>query len=233
MLVLGIDTATDQVGCALGDQDGVLASFRVRAPRRHAETLAPALRFVLDQAGTSLDKVAVVAVDVGPGLFTGLRVGFATGTTIASTLDVPMVGVTSLDLLAHAARLTDRVVAAAVDARRGEVFHALYRPVPGGVQQVTPPAVGRPEQLASEVLATGDECLVVGDGALRHRAAFADLDRTVVAGPELAHPSAAVLVGLAHARAVREEFVAPRELAPLYLRAPDAQRHWEQREGTR
>jgi tRNA threonylcarbamoyladenosine biosynthesis protein TsaB len=232
VLILAIDTATDQVGCALGDQDGVLAAHQVRAPRRHAESLAPAIRFLTGQAGVSLEKVGAVAVDVGPGLFTGLRVGFATATTIAAALDVPMVGVTSLDLLAHAAHLTDRLVAAAVDARRGEVFHALYRPVPGGVQRVTEPRVGRPDDLAAELLATGDECLIVGDGARRHWAAFADLDRALDGGPELAYPSAAILVRLAHARAMREEFVAPRELAPLYMRAPDVQRHWEQREGT-
>ena len=229
MLILGIDTATDQVGCALGDHEGVLAQQHLRVARRHAEALAPQIRSVCAQAEVSLAKVGAVAVDVGPGLFTGLRVGFTTATTIASALEVPMVGLTSLDLLAHAAHLTDRLIAAAVDARRGEVFAALYRPVPGGVQQVAEPTVIRPEELASELVARGEECLLVGDGAVRHREVFADLDHVRFTGPDLAHPSAAVLVGLAHARAMREEFVAPRDLAPLYLRAPDAQKYREPR----
>jgi len=224
VLILGIDTATDQVGCALGDQEGVLAQQHLRAARRHAEALAPQIRSVCAQAEVPLAKVGAVAVDIGPGLFTGLRVGFTTAITIASALEVPMVGITSLDLLAHAAHLTDRLIAAAVDARRGEVFAALYRPVPGGVQQIMAPTVLRPEELASELLAQGDDCLLVGDGAVRHREVFAEADHLRFGGPDLAHPSAAVLVGLAHARAVREEFVAPRELAPLYLRAPDAQK---------
>jgi tRNA threonylcarbamoyladenosine biosynthesis protein TsaB len=229
VLILGIETATDQVGCALGDHDGVLAQVHLRAPRRHAEALAPQIRTICEQAGVTLDRVGAVAVDLGPGLFTGLRVGFATATTIASALDVPMVGATSLDLLAHAAHLTDRLLAAVVDARRGEVFAALYRPVPGGVQQVSPPTVVRPEELASELIAGAEECLLVGDGARRYREVFAEVDRARLGGPDLAHPSAAVLVALAHPRAVREEFVAPRELAPLYLRGPDVQKHWEQR----
>lgn len=225
MLILGIESATDQVGCALGDQDGVLAQQHLRVARRHAEALAPQIRSVCAQAEVPLAKVGAVAVDIGPGLFTGLRVGFTTAITIASALEVPMVGITSLDLLAHAAHLTDRLIAAAVDARRGEVFAALYRPVPGGVQQVSEPTVVRPGELASELMARGDDCLLVGDGAVRHRDAFAELDHVRFGGPELIHPSAAILVGLAHARAVREEFVAPRELAPLYLRAPDAQKY--------
>ncbi len=224
MLILGIETATDQVGCALGDHDGVLAQQHLRAARRHAETLAPQIHSMCAQAEVSLAKVGAVAVDIGPGLFTGLRVGFTTAITLASALEVPMVGITSLDLLAHAAHLTDRLIAATVDARRGEVFSALYLPVPGGVQQVTAPTVVRPEELASELLARGEDCLLVGDGALRHHDVFAEVDHAHQGGPALAHPSAAVLVGLAHARAVREEFVSPRELAPLYLREPDAQK---------
>ena len=229
MLILGIDTATDQVGCALGDHDGVMAQQHLRAPRRHAEALAPQIRSLCIQADVSLAKVGAVAVDIGPGLFTGLRVGFTTAITIASALDVPMVGIVSLDLLAHGAHLTDRLIAAAVDARRSEVFTALYRPVPGGVQRVTAPSVVRPEELASELMARGEECLLVGDGAVRYEEQFAEIDRARLAGPELAHPSAAVLVGLAHARAVREQFVAPRELAPLYRRGPDAQKNWAER----
>jgi tRNA threonylcarbamoyladenosine biosynthesis protein TsaB len=224
VLILGIDTATDQVSCALGDQDGVVAQQQLRAPRRHAEALAPQLASLSDQAGLPLAKVGAVAIDIGPGLFTGLRVGFTTAVTLATALEVPMIGITSLDLLAHAAHLTDRLVAATVDARRGEVFAALYRPVPGGVQQVTAPDVVRPDELASELEARNEECLLVGDGALRHRDVFASVDHARLGGPELAHPSAAVLVALAHPRAVREEFVAPHALAPLYLREPDAQR---------
>ncbi|HYF46464.1 MAG TPA: tRNA (adenosine(37)-N6)-threonylcarbamoyltransferase complex dimerization subunit type 1 TsaB, partial [Acidimicrobiales bacterium] len=192
---------------------------------RHAETLAPQIEALCRLADVPLAKVGAIAVDVGPGLFTGLRVGFTTAKTLASALEVPMIGFTSLDLLAHAAHLTDRLVVAAVDARRGEVFAALYRPVPGGVQQEAPPAVVRPDELASELQARNEECLLVGDGAVRHRDVFADVDHARLGGPELAHPSAAVLVGLAHPRALREEFVAPHELAPLYLREPDAQRH--------
>ncbi len=79
MIILGIETATQQVGCALGGAEGVFASFHAARGRRHAETLAPAIEFVCEQARVQLREVFVVAVDIGPGLFTGLRVGVATG----------------------------------------------------------------------------------------------------------------------------------------------------------
>ena len=93
MLILGIETATHQVGCAIGGHEGVLALFESARDRRHAETLVPAIQFVTKQARIELDEIGVVAVDVGPGLFTGLRVGIAAAKAIASALRVPMVGV--------------------------------------------------------------------------------------------------------------------------------------------
>ena len=226
MLILGIDTATDQVGCAIGGYEGVLAACRSARGRRHAESLAPAIRTVTEQAGVSLQDLRAIAVDVGPGLFTGLRVGLATGITMAQTLAIPMLGISSLDLLAWSVRFTDRLIAAVVDARRGEVFYALYRPVPGGVQRVAGPVVAPPDELLGELTARGDECLLVGEGAIRHADLFERLDRGVMAGLGNAHPSPTALVDLAHHRALREEFVAPHEIEPMYLRAPDAVANW-------
>lgn len=227
MLILGIESATAQVGCAIGTGDGVLAAARSARGRRHAESLAPQIQFVVEQAGVALGDVSVVAVDVGPGLYTGLRVGVTTAVVTAHALDVPVIGVMSLDLLAFPVRLTDRRIVAVIDARRGEVFHAAYRAVPGGVQRTTEPAVDPPAELQAEIVAGGEETLVVGDGALRHRELFAAVSEIEIADPGFAHPSASALVELAHARAVREEFVRPDQIAPLYLRQPDAVAHFD------
>src|SRR5699024_9651502 len=136
--------------------------------RRHAENLTPAIRFVCDQARVELADISCIAVDNGPGLFTGLRVGVASGKAIAQALRIPMITVSSLDLLAFPLRFGNRRIATVIDARRGEVFWALYQPVPGGVQRVSEPTVGSPDDLAAELLAIADETLLVGDGAIRY-----------------------------------------------------------------
>ena len=233
MIILGIETATQQVGCALGGAEGVFASFHAARGRRHAETLAPAIEFVCEQARIKLREVFVVAVDIGPGLFTGLRVGVATGKAIAHALRVPMIGLSSLDLLAFPVRHADRLIATVVDARRGEVFYALYRPVPGGVQRVSEARVGPPTELAAELMALGEDCLLVGDGARRYAEVFDDDRHVGIAQGVLDHPSAAALVELAHPRAIREEFVQPSELEPLYLRRSDAEINWERHPSAR
>jgi tRNA threonylcarbamoyladenosine biosynthesis protein TsaB len=229
VIVLGIETATQQVGCALGGHEGVLASFHATRGRRHAETLTPAIAFICEQAQVELREVGAVAVDVGPGLFTGLRVGVATAKALAQALRAPMIGLSSLDLLAYPQRGTRRLIAAVVDARRGEVFSAFYRKVPGGVQRVTEPTVARPEEVAADLEARGEDCLLVGDGAVRYAALFADVSRAEAASVGTAYPSAAALVELAQPRALREEFVQPWEVQPLYLRAADADPEWDRR----
>ncbi|CAN5545916.1 tRNA (adenosine(37)-N6)-threonylcarbamoyltransferase complex dimerization subunit type 1 TsaB [soil metagenome] len=230
MLILGIESATAQVGCAVGGHEGVLASSHSARGRRHAETLTPAIEFTCRQARVDLTEISVVAVDLGPGLFTGLRVGIATAKAVAHALRIPMIGVTSLDLLAFPVRYSNRLIVAAVDARRGELFSATYRQVPGGVQRLSEPRVGTPAELASELTATREECLLVGDGARRYADRFSVIDRAEIADQGLAHPTATSLVQLAHAHAMREDWVRPWELTPLYLRRPDAEINWAARD---
>lgn len=228
MLILGIETATEMVGVAIGGHEGVIGSFEVARGRRHAEITTPAIEFVCRQADIELDEISCIAVDVGPGLFTGMRVGLATAKALAQALRVPMIGISSLDLLAFPCRHTDRVIVPVIDARKGEVFWAMYRQVPGGVQQVTPPIVGPPDDLIADLQARGQEALCVGDGAKRYAEAIVEAHRCEVGPP--VHPSVGALVELAHSRALREEWVRPSEIEPVYLRAPDAQINWTTRE---
>jgi tRNA threonylcarbamoyladenosine biosynthesis protein TsaB len=230
VLILGIDTATVRVSCAIGGHEGVLASTLSARGKRHAESLTPAIDFIRRQARIELSEISVVAVDLGPGLFTGLRVGVAAAKAMAHALRVPMIGVPSLDLLAFPVRFSSRLVVAAIDARRGELFYAFYRQVPGGMQRLSEHCIGTADDLAGELLASGEECLLVGDGAIRYREVFDGLNKVEVVGAELAHPSASSLVMLAHAQALREQFVKPWDLTPMYLRKPDAEINWTTRE---
>lgn len=231
MLILGVTTATQQVGCAVGGHEGVLASAHSARGKRHAESLAPSIDFVRRQARIELNEISVVAIDIGPGLFTGLRVGIAAAKSMALALRVPMIGISSLDLLAWPVRHTSREIVAVIDARRGEVFHARYRPTPGGVQRISGPSVTAPRDLRADLEASDAEYLLVGDGALRYASEWSGLVRAELAEQYLAYPNAASLVQLAHARAIREDFVQPWELEPLYLRPPDAEINWVTRDG--
>jgi tRNA threonylcarbamoyladenosine biosynthesis protein TsaB len=227
VLILGVETATERVSVAVGGHEGVIGLFEVTKGRRHVETLVPAIEFMLAQAGILLEEISVRAVGVRPGRLFGMRVGLAAAKAIAQALRVPMIGISSLDLLAFPCRHADRVVVPVIDARRSEVFYAMYRQVPGGVQQVAEPTVGPVEELVADLLARSQDVLCVGDGALRYREEILDGYHCEFGGD--AHPSAGPLVQLAHARALREEWVNPRDIEPIYLRAPDATINWSTR----
>lgn len=229
MLILGIESAGSQVGCAIGGHEGVLASAHTGKGRQHAESLAPQIDFVRRQAGIEFSELGVVAVDIGPGLYTGLRVGISSATTIAHALGIPMIGVSSLDLLAFPARWTSRLIVTALDARRGELFTALFRKVPGGVQRIRDPQVNTPQELLAELMTIEEPTLLVGDGALRYQEIFSSIRRVEMAEQGLANPSARSLVQLAHAQALREEFVPSWDIKPIYLRQPDAEINWKTR----
>jgi tRNA threonylcarbamoyladenosine biosynthesis protein TsaB len=248
--LLAIETATDAVGVALLSPDGGTAERVHLGGRAHAELLAPAIAEVCAVSGCSVRELSVVAVDIGPGLFTGLRVGVATARGLAQALGIGVVGVTSLDVLGAAAHGSDgpearEPVAAVVDARRGEVFAASYRfdraaPTPAG-GPVDPASVrdDRREPLAPDALAAwladlaaeAGRVRVVGDGAVRYRTLLDENPRLDLrAAGDISVPPPDVLARLAFRRLSAGVAPAPpAEVLPDYRRPADARINWEQR----
>lgn len=216
-LVLAIESATSCVGCAIGTPDGVIASTYSARGRRHAESLAPQIEFVAGQSGVALGELEHIAVDVGPGLYTGLRVGITTARAMAHTLGITMVPVTSLDAIAHANRAGGEMIVA-IDARRGEVFHAVYSVDADGGLSGTDPAVGPAESIDA-----GVHRRVVGDGALVYADEFEERELHV---DRDASPSPLPDSILALAMTRLDRAVPPAEITPLYLRRPDAVANW-------
>jgi tRNA threonylcarbamoyladenosine biosynthesis protein TsaB len=230
VLILALDTSTSQVSVAIGDGGAVMGAVQLAGGRRHAEQLAPAIEYLRHECAVDLDHLAAIAVGIGPGLFTGLRVGVTTAKVMAQALRIPVVGVPSLDLVAYPLRHSPRTIVAVLDARRHEVFAARYQTVPGGVQRVSDYAVHAPVELVADLVADVAEfphgVLLAGDGVARFADEFAAIEHAEVAGPEFVAPSVAALVALATARAEREEFEQSADLRPMYLRQSDAEIAW-------
>ena len=229
MIVVGIETATPQTSVAIGSELEIIASISI-AGRARQESVTPALRELIDRSGVELGRIAGIAVGVGPGLFTGLRVGVETAKTLAQVLAVPIMGLTSLDTLAYTVRHTHKWIASVIDARRGEVFYSLYLALPGGVVRQTEHVVASPDRLVAELEAIQGEVLAVGNGAMLYRHELEELGQRVEVGAALtAHPSAGALVELAVPRFLREEHDRLFDIVPMYLRKSDAEIAWDQR----
>ncbi len=226
MLTLALDTATARVAVAVGRDGRVLAELTVDGARRHAEELAPAIAEVVRESGIGLDRIRFVSVGIGPGLFTGLRVGVTTARTLGQVLGVPVVGIPSLDLVAHPWRRTDRRIVALIDARRGEVFAARWTLVGDGLERHGDYTVEPPERIAAELRAAGSPVRLVGDGALAYAEVFDAVPGLQRLGPEAAYPDVAALVEIATARFERGEHEPPERVQPMYLRRSDAEINW-------
>jgi tRNA threonylcarbamoyladenosine biosynthesis protein TsaB len=232
--IVAIETATETVGVAVRTTDGMQAQFSLSGRRRHVESLVPAMEHLLAQVGIDAISIDAVAVDLGPGLFTGLRVGVSTAKALAQSLGIGIVGLSSLDILFEAAREVGHrgLVLSVVDARRGEVFAALREvgSEGGEAAEVFSPSLFSPGDLTSVLSALGGVPVVaVGDGAQR----YADVLRvargvTCVMGA-LSSPPASTLLSLASDRLAAGTVPdLPNVVVPIYMREADARINFAQ-----
>jgi tRNA threonylcarbamoyladenosine biosynthesis protein TsaB len=225
--MVAIETATETVGVAVRTATGVQATLTLTGRRRHVETLTPALEHLLAQLDLAPGDLGVVAVDIGPGLFTGLRVGVAAAKALAQALGVGIVGATSLDILTAGAAATGSrgLVLACVDARRGEVFAAVHDVDLAAVPTVRLAAgLFAPEGLAAALGGlAGAPVHAVGDGAVRYADVLQAVPGVECGAPALIFPPPVALLDIARARmASGEPPVEPATVVPLYMREADA-----------
>lgn len=219
MLIAAIDTSTIAVSVALADADGLVARFDAPRVRRHAETVLPALDAVLLLAGRNRREITHLCVDVGPGMFTGLRVGVTTAITLAMAFDLPVVSVGSLDVLAWRVALGGAhrgAVGTVLDARRKECFVQPFSVTPGEAPVALAPAIAATPGPAAEVLRNHGCALAIGDGPAAYPDQFADF--TVLA-PSYPDAATAAIVAL---RTI-DTATSADEVTLRYLREPDAE----------
>lgn len=221
MNILGIDTATAASAACVLRSDG--AAFEVEPPPErlaerpgHAAELLPALQRCVDDAGLGWDDLDAIAVGVGPGMFTGLRIGVATARALAGTTGAELRPVSSLAALAAGAEDSgDRPVLAAIDARRDELFAALH----DGATTLWEPFVAAPEAVAERISEQRIAPLAVGDGALRFRDVLEAAGAAVPDAGSRSH----VVRGLTICRLAATVAPVPVEaVLPDYIRLPDA-----------
>ncbi|MDD5475095.1 MAG: tRNA (adenosine(37)-N6)-threonylcarbamoyltransferase complex dimerization subunit type 1 TsaB [Syntrophales bacterium] len=219
MITLAIDTSSRALSLALLEGNKVVVEFFKDTGNQHGAALLPAIKDVLFHARLKVSDIDLFACTVGPGSFTGVRVGIATASGLAMASSKPVVGVSSLKALSMNCALSAMPICPMLDARRGEVYAALYRTVPGNVPELMlREQVVRPELFLEDI--AGD-VMFVGDGAEEYADTIRDRlnERAHFAGPagKFIHASSVGYIGLKNMNTGGR--IGNLHLAPRYLRS--------------
>ncbi len=223
MRVLAVETATPLGSVSLVDEDGVILERESGAVSAHSTWLLPAIRDLLATARLSLEEVTGFAVSAGPGSFTGLRIGMSTVKGLALATGKPMVAVPTLDALAEMIPFCRHLVCPILDARKKEVYAALYRHLPrGGVRRQDDYLVLAPRDLACMIT---ERVLFLGTGVDLYRDLMMELlgKKVLFASAHFRHPRASAVGRLGLRRLARGQADDLDRLEPLYVRPSQAE----------
>ena len=232
MSILAIDTASSVSSVAVASEGKLQAEVTVEAGRTHSETLLSHIEGALSFAGVERSALTGVAVSIGPGSFTGLRIGLATAKAIAYGLGIPLVGVSTLAALALAVPVSDVHTLALMDAQKGNAYAGLYEWRDGSLHEVRPVRVAPLAEAIAEAADRGKPVLLTGELAVKKRARLGNLpDNVTLAPAHLLTARASHVAWLGIARLAAGERDDPMTLEPFYIRRSEAEVLWEKRHG--
>jgi len=226
MLILAIDTSTDYLNLAVMKEDKVIARFHRRSPMRHSTILIPTIDKVLKRARLGIEDIDCFAISIGPGSFTGLRIGVTTVKGLAYALKKRIVAVPTLDVIANNIKNFKGVICPVLDARKNKVYACLYRSDGRNIKKISKYLLLPASELL-ERLGKYNEVAFLGDGAglieksIQKKRSFErscssrSQDQTLQS--KVWHPRAEMVARLALEEIRKKNFVKPEDLEPLYL----------------
>lgn len=230
MYILAIDSATPVAGVALLNDEKLIREEFINFKKTHSETLMPMVDQILRECELEARDLMAIAITIGPGSFTGLRIGLAAAKGLSLALSKPLIGISTLDVLAHNIAFTDSLVCPLLDARKQEVYTAFYDVSELYPQRLTKDLACSPEELVNRVKEKADETakeniILLGDGFNPYAEFFRDAlqERLCVLPPHLMLPRAAALGSLASLRFKQADFDDVLALRPVYVRLSEAE----------
>lgn len=222
MRIIGFETATLTGSVAVVDESSVIGEISLNVKATHSEKLMVAMDQLLVISGLTINDMDGIAISVGPGSFTGLRIGLSAAKGLAFASGKPLIAIPTLDALALNVPFSKHLVCPVLDARKGEVYAAIYRPDGQIPQKMTEDMVIKPSLLGEMIK---EETLFLGDGVYPYRTFFKEQLKDLYheAPPTLLAPRASNVAMLAMARLKKGEFNDPFSLVPKYIRKSEAE----------
>lgn len=234
MLVLGIDTATSVCSVALADENKIIGEYSLNIKKTHSQRLMPLIQGLVRDSGLLKEDIEGIAVACGPGSFTGIRIGTVTAKSLAQALKVPVAGIPTLDILAAQFPYFNGLICPVLDARREEVYTAVYRSPAAVLERITEYRAVPLSELLDFLLEREEKRIIfLGDGLKRYGEIINRTlgDRVLEPPLSLRVNRAALTVQLGLEKFKRNENLKSYlTLQPFYLRRPEAEVKWEKRQ---
>ena len=232
MTILALDTSAKAASVCLASEEKIIGEFFVDTGLNHSRTLAPMLEQLCKNADVPLSEVEAVAVNAGPGSFTGVRIGVAAAKGVAFARSLPCVAVSTLESMAYNLLGSDCIVCALMDARCAQVYNALFRVTGNRVERLCEDRAVSLGQVTEELQQLGENVVLIGDGAEIAFNSMVNPPAHVVLAPRNMRSQTASSVALAAFQRIQAgETLTPAQLMPVYLRLPQAQRELNKKLG--
>ena len=225
MLVLGIESSTPVASVAIVSEQGIMGEFVLNIGLTHSEQLLPLIDDLIKQVRIDLKEIEGIAVGGGPGSFTGLRIGMATAKGLAQGCKVPLVSISTLRILAGNMETQPALVAPVMNARKQEVYTALYRFTGKGEEELFSPRTSAPETWARELLTLQEPVILLGDGVPAYLGLWQEIlgSQVLITSPVHWQIRASHLAWLGRKKIIAGETADLYSLKPVYLRPAEAE----------
>lgn len=227
MKILALETATIAGSVAIcDDTSGLMGEVKINVKIAHAERLMPSIQWLLESSRVTINEIDAFAISIGPGSFTGLRIGVSTVKGFAFATNRPVVAIPTLDAFARTLPFCSYQICPLLDARKDEVFAGLYRWEDNNIIKIMPERAVSPCDLFRDIK---EKTVFIGDGIIRYGDMVKEIcgDKAIFPPPSIMSPSAATVGEIAFEKIKQGDLADPVSLTPFYIRKSEAELNWK------
>jgi len=230
MKILGIDTSSNASSVAVIEDNKLICEYTVNTKTTHSQKLMPMIENMLSMSGFNIKEIDAIAICIGPGSFTGLRIGMATAKAISHVNNLPIIGVNSLEILAGNMNLCDKKICSILDAQRNQVYTGRYKFENGSIVEIQPVDVVEIENLLEEISKDNDEWILVGEAVYKYEDKIKEIKNIDIPAPSHNVTKASSLCSIAMEKYNNNVDIHNcYDINPMYIRKSQAEVQYEEK----
>lgn len=230
MRILGIDTSTMAASVAVIEDNQLVCEYTINTKKTHSQKLMPMIENILKESDLNINDIDLIGICVGPGSFTGLRIGMATAKAIAHVNNIPIVGVTSLEMLAANMNLCDKKICSILDAQRNQVYTAKFEYIGNRLVQINDTDVLEIDKLINEISSSEDDYILIGEAVYKYEEKLKDIENISIPSPSHNVTKASSLCSIALEKYNQGENIEScYTINPMYIRKSQAEVQYDEK----